>query len=764
MHRREDQRLLTGRGLFTDDVAAPDALWGAFVRSPHAHADIVAIDSSAAMAVPGARLVLTGDQAARAGLKPIPVAPRLTDTEGRPPRTPPWECLARTRVRHAGQCVALCVADTRAGAEAMIEAVAVTWRERPVVIDVRRAVEPGAPELWPEASSNVAFRWGLGDTAATQSAFERAAHIVEVRDLVSQRVIVVPMEPRAAVATFDAAAGRYHLHTGNQGLTLLRDQLAVVLGVASATITVTSGDTGGAFGIRNGTYPEYPPLLLAAKELGRPVRWTGTRAEAFVSDAQARDSVMSGRLALDAQGRILALDVTALAGMGGMFSPMGYFIATANFSRCLAGPYRVPALRTQIDCVLTNTVPTAPYRGAGRPEAAYLMERLIETAAEKLKLDPIDMRRRNLIGSEAFPYTTAAGTIYDSGDFPGMLAKVVAAADWSGFASRRRDAEAHGKRRGIGIGAFVEISGGVGFERAKMALGSDGRVIVRTALVGTGQGHETVMSLIAAEQLDISPDRIVVDQSSSDGFIDGGASSASRSTTMAGLAIRGAAHAFIEAARGRAAERLGVACQDLMWKAGSFTAARARDRTNPPSNLAIALEALADGPPLEVDVRIEAEPTFPSGAHVAEVEIDLDTGVITLARYTAVDDSGRIIAHDLAEGQVHGALAQGIGQVLWEHAIYDADSGQLTSGSLMDYVLPRADDLPRFESILSSTQARSNPLGVKGLGESGTVGALPSITNAVLDALRPLGVTAIDMPLTPERVWRAIRTAGGAAD
>ena len=656
----------------------------------------------------------------------------------------------------------MCVADTRTAAETMVEAVDVSWRELPGVVDVRRAIEPTAPQLWPDAPANTAFRWGLGDAIATEAAFQRAAYIVEVRDLISQRVVVVPMEPRAAVASFDAATGRYHLHTGNQGLTLLRDQLAVVLRVASASITVTSGDTGGAFGIRNGTYPEYPPLLLAAKQLGRTVRWTGTRTEAFVSDAQARDSVMSGRLALDADGRILALDVTALAGMGGMFSPMGYFIATANFSRCLAGPYRVPAIRTQIDCVLTNTVPTAPYRGAGRPEAAYLMERLIETAAAKLGLDPLEMRRRNLLGADAFPYTTAAGTTYDSGDFPGLLAKAADAADWPGFAARRHEAEARGKRRGIGIGAFVEISGGVGFERAKMALGPQGRVIVRTALVGTGQGHETVMSLIAAEQLGISPDRIDVDQSSSDGFVDGGASSASRSTTMAGLAIRGAAHAFIEAARGRAAERLGVASEDLVWNAGSFTAERSRDRTDPPSNLAIALEALADGPPLEVDVRIEAEPTFPSGCHIAEVEIDPETGEIDLVRYSAVDDSGRIIAHELAEGQVHGALAQGIGQVLWEHAVYDADTGQLSSGSLMDYVLPRADNLPRFASILASTVARTNPLGVKGLGESGTVGALPSITNAVLDALRPLGVSAIDMPLTPERVWRAIRTASDA--
>ena len=751
MQRLEDQRLLTGRGRFTDDHDAPGALWGVFVRSPHAHADIVQVDAAPAMAVAGARLVLTGADLVAEGVKPIAVAPRLMDAAGKPPRPAPWESLATTRARHVGQAVALCVAETRAAAEAMAEAAVVEWRELPAVVDVRRAAAAGAPQLWPDVPGNVTFRWGLGDRAAVDAAFAGAAHTVEVHDLVSQRVVMAPMEPRAAVAAFDPATGGYHLHTGNQGMTQVRDQLAAALGVASDRVLVTGGDTGGAFGMRSATYPEYPALAVAARRLARPVRWTATRSEAFVSDAQARDSVMTGRLALDAGGRILALDVRALAAMGGCMHPLGYFIAVANFSRCLVGPYRVPAVISDVQCVLTNTVPTAPYRGAGRPEAAYLMETLIEAAARQLGVDPVEMRRRNLVGPEAMPHKTAAGTLYDSGDFPAVLAKAVQASDWAGFPARRQAAEARGKLRGIGLGMFVEIAGGQPTERAKMRLLADGRVETRTALAATGQGHETVFGLLAAEQLGLPFARMVVQQGSSAGFADGGSSTAARSTLMAGMAIRGAAQALIEQARQRAAARLDVAPERLDWANGRFEA--------PGTNLAIGLEALADGAALEVDVRIEAEPTWPNGAHVAEVEIDPETGAVTLARYTAVDDSGRIIAPELAEGQIHGALAQGIGQALLENGVYDAETGQLVAGSFMDYAMPRADDLPRFGSQMHPVPARSNPLGVKGAGESGTVGALPTVRNAVLDALRPLGVDGLDMPFTPDRIWRAMRAA-----
>ena len=751
MHRLEDQRLLTGRGDFTDDHAAPGALWGVLVRSPHAHAAVVSIDAAPAMALPGARLVLTGADLVAEGVKPIAAAPRLTDAEGKPPRAAPWESLATTRVRHVGQAVALCVADSASTAIDMAEAVAVDWRPLPAVTDVRRAAAPGAPQLWPDIPDNVSFRWGLGDRAAVAAAFRAAAHVVEVADVVSQRVVMAPLEPRAAVARFDAATGGFHLHTGNQGTTQVRDQLAAVLGVAKEKVLVTTADTGGAFGMRSSVYPEYPALCVAARRLGAPVRWTATRSEAFVSDAQARDSVMSGRIALDADARILALDIRSLAAMGGSMHPLGYFIAVANFSRCIPGPYRVPALATEVTCVLTNTVPTAPYRGAGRPEAACITEALIEAAARHLRLDAIELRRRNLIAADAFPHETAAGTTYDSGDFPTVLAKAVAAADWVGFPARRKASEAKGRARGIGLGMFVEIAGGVPTERAKMRLLADGRIETRTALAASGQGHQTIMGLIAAEQIGLPFERMVVDQGSSAGFADGGSSTAARSTLMAGMAIRGAARALLDEARGRAATRLGVAPEKLEWKDGRFEV--------PGTNLAIGIEALADGPPLEVDVRIEQEPSWPNGAHVAEVEIDPDTGAVTLARYTAVDDSGRIIAPHFAEGQIHGALAQGIGQVLMEHGAYDDATGQLIAGSFMDYTMPRADDLPRFNSSFHPVPARSNPLGVKGVGESGTVGALPTVRNAVLDALATLGVARLEMPYTPARVWRAIRDA-----
>lgn len=750
--RVEDQRLITGAGSFTDDTHVDGALWAAFARASHAHAAIAAVDKSPAMQVAGARLVLTGSDWREAGLGSVPVQQRLTDEQGRPPRAAPWPVLAMEKVRHVGEPIALCIAGTRGAAEEMALALAIDYTPLPAVPSITAALAPGAPELWSSAPGNVAFHWTLGDRAAVDAAFATAAHVVEARRT-SQRVIICPMEPRAAIATFEPETGIYRLHTGNQGMTIVRDQIASILGVDKHSIVVTSRDVGGAFGIRNGTYPEYPALLYAARRLGAPVRWTATRSEAFVSDAQARDSLMLGRLALDADGRILALDVEAKAAMGAYMHHVGYFIATANFSRCLTGPYRIPAVHSAVTCVLTNSVPTAPYRGAGRPEAAYIMESLIEDAAERLGADPVEMRRRNMLGPEEMPHKTAVGMTYCSGDFPGLLDKALTAADWTGLAERKARSRAGGLYRGAGIGMFVEISGGVPSERARMRLGSDGLVRLSTPIGATGQGHETVFAMLANEQLGIGAQRIVVSQGDSTGFEDGGSSSASRSTIMAGLAIRATALRLIDLAKARAAERFGVTPETVVYDAGRLSV--------PATNLAIGIEELAagDAPPIEAEVRIEAEPTFPSGCHIAEVEVDPETGKIEVVQFVAVDDCGRVIHPELAEGQVHGALAQGFGQALMEHGVYDASSGQLVSGSLMDYALPRARDLPSFNSILAPSPATSNALGVKGAGESGTVGPLPALMNAVRDALRPLGVTAIDMPATPARVWSAIETA-----
>lgn len=750
-HRLEDDRLLTGRGVFTDDIPAPDALTAVFVRSPHAHADLDAIDSATAMRIPGAMLVLTGQDLESAGIKPIAHTPRLVDPDGNPPRNVPWPILARGRVRHVGEPVALCVATSREAAQGMAEALTVSYRPRQAVAALLDAKAPAAPQLADAAPGNIAFHWQLGDRTAVEAAFATAAHIVEL-ERTSQRVIICPMEPRAAVASYDATTREFLLQTGNQAMTLMRDQVAACLGVDKHTIRVTSRDVGGAFGIRNGAYPEYPALLHAARVLGRPVRWTATRSEAFQSDAQARDSHMKGRLALDAAGKFLAIAVTADAAMGAYLQQVGYFIACANFARCIAGPYRIPNLHVAVDCVLTNTVPTAPYRGAGRPEAALIMESLVEAAARKLGIDAIDLRRRNMLSAADMPHKTAAGTVYDSGDFQGAMEQALKAADWPGVAARKAEARSRGKLHGIGLASFVEISGGVPNERAQMTLGADGKVRVRTAIGATGQGHETVFAMMASEQLQLPFERIVVAQGDSAGFEDGGSSSASRSTTMAGLAMRAAALKLIEVARVRAADRLGVEPTSLTYDDGRFAA--------PGTNLAIDLTDLAEkGPVIFVDEKIEAQPTFPNGCHVAEVEIDPETGVVALVAYHAVDDCGRVIAHEFAEGQIYGALAQGIGQALMEHGHYDRDTGQLIAGSLMDYTLPRAMDLPRFNSALRPQPARSNPLGVKGVGESGTVGALPAIMNAALDALAPIGVTDIQLPLTAERVWRAIQDA-----
>jgi carbon-monoxide dehydrogenase large subunit len=707
------------------------------------------------MRVAGAALVLTGDDLVRAGVRPIAIVPRLTDRDGRPPREAPWPILATGRVRHAGEPVAMCIAESTAAAQAMAEAIRVDYLPLPAVTDILDARKAGAPGLHGSAPGNIAFHWELGNADATREAIAKAAHVVEVRRT-SQRVIICPLEPRAAVAHFDAAHGIFRLETGNQAMTMLRDQAAACLGVDRHTIVVTSRDVGGAFGIRNGVYPEYPALLHAARVLGRPVRWTATRSEAFQSDAQARDSRMLGRLALDADGRFLALEVAAEAAMGAYMQQVGYFIACANFARCLAGPYRVPVLHAAIDCVFTNTVPTAPYRGAGRPEAALIMESLVEAAALKLGLDAVELRRRNLIAAAELPHRTAAGTTYDSGDFPGLLDAALAAADWAHVKRRKAEARARGRLHGIGLALFVEISGGVPNERAQMTLERDGRVSARSAVGATGQGHETVFAVMAAEELQLPPCRVVVAQGDSTGLADGGSSSASRSTTMVGLAMRAAAHALIGAARVRAAVHLQVDADRLEYRDGRFAV--------PGTNLAVGLDEIArEGELLLVDRRIEAEPTFPNGCHIAEVEVDPETGAVALAAYHAVDDCGRVIAHHLAESQVYGALAQGIGQALMEHGAYDRGTGQLVAGSLMDYALPRALDLPRFNSTLRPVPARSNPLGVKGVGESGTVGALPALTNAVLDALRPLGVTDIALPMTAERVWRAIRDARPAA-
>ncbi len=750
--RLEDERLVTGRGVFTDDVVADGALRAVFVRSPRAHADIRSIGIAMAMQVDGAELVLTGADLDAANVKPIPIMPRLTDAEGRPPAAAPWPVLAIGRVRHVGQCVAVCIAQTEAAALRMSELVDVDYAPLAAVSRIQDALADGAPQIWPGVSGNIAFRWGLGDAAAVATAFAQAEHVVEVQRT-SQRIIACMMEPRAAVARFDPADITFYLHTGNQGMTIVRDQVAEMLGVDKHRVVVTSRDVGGGFGVRNGVYPEYPALLFAARQLGRAVRWTATRSEAFVSDAQARDSEMVGRMALDRNGIILALEARATAAMGAFLHPVGYFIACANFARCLAGPYRIKAVRSDTVCVLTNTVPTAPYRGAGRPEAAYLTESLIESAAGLLGIDPIELRRRNMISPAEMPYRTAVGTLYDSGDFPAVLDKALAAADWVGSGLRKVEAKSRGKLRGIGVGLFVEISGGVPNERAQMTLAADGRVHVRTALGATGQGHETVFAMMAAEQLGVPADRVVIAQGDSRGFEDGGGSSASRSTTMAGLAMRATAQVLIARAREAAAQRMQVEAGRLVYENGRFAV--------PDTNLAIGLDQVAaeSAAPIFAEARIEAEPTFPNGCHVAEIEIDPDTGQIQIVGYVAVDDCGRVIAHELAEGQVHGALAQGIGQALLEDGFYDRESGQLTSGSFMDYAVPRADDLPRFKSFLAPVPAATNPLGVKGLAEGGTVGALPALSNALLDALRPLGVEAIAFPATPYRIWRAIEDA-----
>jgi carbon-monoxide dehydrogenase large subunit len=754
MRRIEDLRLLTGQGRFTDDLPAEGALAAAFVRSPYAHAELGPIET-AAMAVPGARLVLTGADIEAASLKPIPVAARLTDADGKGPTLSPWPALAQGRVRHVGEVVALCVAETPAQALDMVERIAVDYRPLPVVIGFERALADNAEQIWPAAPRNVALHWTIGDLTATDRALGTSPLVVEVA-LSSQRLVIAPMEPRAVLASWHKESQSYHLQTGSQGALFLAQQMAAMMAVPLERMVVTHGDVGGAFGIRSCPYPEYAALLLAARRLGRPVRWTCTRSEAFLSDNQARDSRMTGRLALDRDGRILALEAQAVADMGAYLQPQGYFIACSNFARCLPGPYRVPAIFAEVYCVHTNTVSTAPYRGAGRPEAAFLMEALMDKAAHTLRIDAAEIRRRNMLAASELPHETGVDMSYDSGDFPALLAEALRAADYAGAMQRKEEARARGRLRGIGIGVFVELSGGPPLERAQMRIGEGGRVLVRTPLGASGQGHETVFAALAAAELGLSPEQVTVEGSDSRGLADGGATFGSRATAAGGHAIKAASAKLIETARARAAERLKVAPERLAWEHGRFTL--------PGTNHTVSLTELANlpGPPIMADTTATTPLTFPNGVHIAEVEIDPETGEVTLVSYLAADDCGRVVAPVLAEGQVHGAIAQGVGQVLVEHAIYDRESGQLVTGSFMDYAMPRADDLPFMRSLFRPAPATTNPLGVKGVGEAGTTGALPAVYNAIMDALAPFGVQVLALPATPERVWQAIKGASRA--
>jgi carbon-monoxide dehydrogenase large subunit len=761
--RIEDRRLLRGLGRYTDDHAPPGALHLVFVRSPHAHAVIGAIDSAAALAMPGVAGVITGTDLDALGTLQTSVQRHLPD--GSPMPRPPYRVLATDRARFVGDPVAAVLAETRSQARDAAEAVLVDWQEMPAVTDAAAALH-GGPAVWPEhAPGNLCFLFRQGDAAATDAAFAGAAHVVR-QDMRISRVGATPMEPRAAIGMWDESTERYTLTSGVQVPHKLRDELALLLGVPQSALRVISPDMGGAFGMRGAPTQEHALVLWAARQCGRPVRWAADRTEAFLSDFHARDNFSGVELALDANGIFLGLRVRTVANLGAYLSFNTPHSSTNNLGG-LAGTYRTPHIFSEVRGAFTNCQPTAPYRGAGRPEATFAIERIIDIAADQLGIDRVKLRRKNLIAAGAMPFRTGLVFTYDSGDFSRAMDVAMAAADWAGFAARRAEAEARGRLRGIGIANAIEIAGGPqaqpNEEGAEIRFDAQGNATLLLGGHNHGQGHETAFRQVALSLLGLPHARVRIVQGDTDQVAHGRGTFGSRSLMAGGAAVAQAAEAIIAKGRAIAAHLLEAAEIDVEFQAGRFSVAGtdrgvgfdavARAAFTPgalPRGMPMGLMAQAVTPP--------NAPTFPNGCHVCEVEVDPDTGVVDVVGYVVADDVGTVINPKLLKGQIHGGIAQGLGQALLEDMRFDA-SGQLLTASFMDYAVPRAHDLPLFDVQSCPTPTTSNPLGVKGAGEAGTVGALPVVVNAVIDALRPLGVRHIDMPLTAQAVWRAIAAA-----
>lgn len=757
--RTEDRRLLTGGGEFTDDFAVPDQAYAAFLRAPVAHADIRAIDTAAAKAADGVLGVYTSADLGHLGTFPCSKPP--ADRPGNELIVPPRHVLAVDRVRHVGEPIACVVAETYEAALDAAELIDLTLETLPAVQDVETAVSPDTVQLYPNAARNIAIDWTFGDAEAAEKVFDDAAHVARI-SIDNNRLAVCAIEPRAAIASFDPEADKFTLRAGSQGVIGMRDTLAnAIFRIDRERLRVLSGDVGGGFGMKTQPYPEYAAILVAAKDLGRPVRWTATRGESFLSDNQARDGIIHGELALDAEGRFLGLRASVLANMGAYLAN-GPGIATRNMAWCLSGVYALPLVHLNVQCIFTNTAPIGPYRGAGRPEASYVLERLVDQAAADLNCDPIELRRKNLIPVSAMPYQTAVEQVYDSGDFAAVLDTALPIADWSGFGARQRQSAANGMIRGIGIACVLEHAAANRAESARVNVGEDGRIIVYTGAQSQGQGHFTSFAQVVAEQLGVAPETVLVREGDSDTAPTGGATTGSRSLVVCGGAFIEACDAMVETGGEMAAHILEASTADIEYKDGQFWVA-GTDRTVTLQEVA-ATAATPEWPdtlPPSLAAAVDYEaaaPTYPNGCHICEVEIDPDTGQTTLRRYAAIDDVGRIVNQTIVDGQVHGAIAQGVGQVLTELCVY-SDDGQLLTGSFMDYALPRADDVPSFDLAYHPVPCTTNALGAKGAGESGTIGALPAVSNAVINALRQVGVQDFEMPASPERIWRALRHA-----
>ncbi|MCC6620401.1 MAG: xanthine dehydrogenase family protein molybdopterin-binding subunit [Deltaproteobacteria bacterium] len=775
--RKEDPRFLVGRGTYTDDINRPGQAYAYLVRSPYAHARVTGIDTAAARAADGVVAVLTGADVAADKIGGIPCGWLVHSKDGKPMVEPPHTILAMDRVRHVGDPVAMVIAGTRAQAKAAAGLVEVTYDELPVIASSAGAVADGAPVVWEQAPGNVCFHWAIGDAAATEAAFAKAAHVVSL-DLVQNRLVANAMEPRAAIGEFEVSSGELTLYTTSQNPHLIRLLMAAfVMGVPEHKLRVVAPDVGGGFGSKIFHYAEEVLVTWAARRIGRPVKWTAERSESFVSDAQGRDHVTKVELALDADGIFLGMKVDTIANLGAYLSLFAACVPTYLYGTLFAGCYRTPAIYGEVRGVFTNTVPVDAYRGAGRPEACYLIERVVDHAARQLGMDPVEIRRKNFIPTTAFPYQTPVALVYDVGDYHTTLEVALDKSDWRGFPARRAEAAARGKLRGIGISTYIEacgiapsaVVGSLGaraglFEYGQVRVHPTGSVTVFTGSHSHGQGHETAFAQIVNSYLGVPIEQVDVVHGDTSKIGFGMGTYGSRSAAVGGTAIVKALDKVIAKAKKIAAHLLEVSAGDVTLSDGVFKVA-GTDRQKTFGEVALAAYVPHNFPHEELEPGLDESAfydpknfTYPAGCHVVEVEIDPETGVVAIVNVTAADDVGIVINPLIVDGQLHGGLAQGIGQALLENTVYD-DNGQLLTGSYMNYCMPRASDLPSFNVGFHVTACTHNPLGVKGCGEMGAIGVPPAVVNAAIDALAPLGVTHLDMPLTPEKVWRAIRAA-----
>ncbi len=737
--RREDARFTTGHGNYLDDIRFDNVAHAVVLRSPHAHARIARIDASAAIAMAGVLAVLTSEDAQADGLQPMRPTLEANVQTGEPFAFAPQPLLATDKVRHAGEPVALIIAETRTQALDAAERISVAYETLPAITAIA-----GSPRISDEVPDNVCMDWHWGDAAAVDAAFTTAAHVVTLH-VENHRVVTNPMEPRGAVGSY--ADGRYTLHVSSQNIHGNRDATARHLGVLPSDVRFVAPDVGGGFGAKNFTYAEHALLLWAARRVGRPVKWIATRSETFVADHQARDHQAEASLALDADGRFLALRVDSVANIGAYMAGGAGAVQTNQYVHLQGGIYTIPAIALRVKTVLSNTTPIGVTRGPGFAESVNIIERLIDAAARECGFDRIELRRRNMAPA---PMTNALGFSVDSGDFPRTFDRAMTEADFAGFAARRADSEARGKLRGLGFAYHIKGTGGSPHENVDIRFESDGTVSLITGTQTIGQGHETTFPQILADRLGIPNELIRLRQGDTDLIPMGGGHGSSRATYMGGTAIWRASETIVQKGRAVAADMLEAAEADIAFADGHFAVIG--------TNRSISLLDVAGRAPLDTyHAWTREHMTFPNGTHVVEVEIDRDTGVVSLVRLTAVDDYGVLVNPMVVAGQAHGAIAQGVGQALLDHAIYDSESGQLLAGSFMDYAMPRADDLPSFHLDFNNTRCTTNPLGVKGCGEAGAVAMLPAITNAVLDALAPFGVTQFDGPATPFRVWQAMK-------